>query len=365
MKPPWAAVLAVVLVAGCQASTSVETTAAPPSQSASASATSPTAPPSPTLPSIAECADLFEASDGRIAFTVQEGSAAGIATINADGSGFELVVEPGPAREQPHAGTVAPGWLPDGRILFTSNRAGGPDDFHLFIVDPGAGDPERLTNEPDQIEFDGAISADGSTLAYAVALATGDPAEPFRDVGIVLSDAHGGDAGQVTFPPKGTFDQWPDISPDGTKLAFSRGMGGDPGSALGSINVVNLDGTTSQGELTDPELDAIRPRWSPDGQWLLFSSNADNYATESANVWVVRSNGTGLRQLTFESGMSQAFFPDWSPDGQHIVYLHHRAGSGTQDLSIMALDGGPGCTLWEGTSSQLAGDPDWGQAGAE
>jgi Tol biopolymer transport system component len=112
-------------------------------------------------------------------------------------------------------------------------------------------------------------------------------------------------------------------------------------------------------EITDPVLDAIRPRWSPDGDQIVFSSNADNFMSESANIWAVAPNGTGLRQLTFESG-GQAFSPDWSPDGRHIVFLPTRPGGDTQDLAIIGLSGDGGCTLWRGTASMLAGDPDWG-----
>jgi Tol biopolymer transport system component len=309
---------------------------------------------------------MFDPSNGLIAFQVQKVGTAGIAVINADGSEYRQVVQMGPTRDQPESGTGSPGWLRYGYIIFTSNRAGGPDDFHLFVVDPfgpsAGGDGMQLTSDPAQIEWDGVGSADGSTLAFAVAAATGDPNEPLRDVGLTLSDADGDNQRLLFTPLAGTFDdRWPDISPDGKKIAFSRGMGGDPGSARGSIFVANIDGTGAH-ELTDPELDAVHPRWSPDGRWIIFSSNSDNYAIESANVWVVAADGTGLRQLTFESGgQSQAFFPDFGPDSQHFVFLSDNLGrSGTQDLAILSLDGSPGCTLWKGSAVQFAGDPDWG-----
>jgi Tol biopolymer transport system component len=327
------------------------------------SAPSPTPAPSPTLASsTAGCADLFRASDGRIAFTITSGDGAAIAAIDADGSGFRQVVEPGPGRAQPHAGTEAPHWIPQERVLFSSNRAGGPDDWHLFVVGASGGEPSQLTDDPGGIEYHGVPSPDGSSLAYAKAVATGNPAEPWRDAGIFVSDADGGGERQLTKPPEGTLDEWPDISPDGTMVAFSRGLGGAPGSARGSVYVVNLDGTGLR-QITDPELDAIRPRWSPDGRLIAFSSNADNHMSESANTWVVAPDGTGIRQLTFRSGMSQAFYPDWSPDGRNIVFLDHRVGSGTQDLATITLEGDTGCTLWRGTSSRLAGDPDWGPSG--
>ena len=331
-----------------------DTTPVPGSPSATNSAAAPT-----PAPSTVGCADVDPTLAGRIAFTLRSGNAAGIATIAADGSAFVQVVEPGPDRPQPHAGTAAPHWLPEDRILFGSNRAGGPDDWHLFVVDARGGDPRQLTSGSRAIEYHGVPAPDASTIAYAKAVATRDPAQPFREAGIFISDADGGGERQLTSPPDGTFDEWPDISPDGTRVAFTRALGGAPGSARSAILVVNLDGTMLH-EITDPKLNAIRPRWAPDGSLLVFSSNADNYSSASANVWSVAPDGTGLRQLTFASGTAQAFFPDWSPDGRHLVFLDHRAGSGTQDLAIIGRDGDFTCTLWSGMSSHLAGDPDWG-----
>jgi hypothetical protein len=176
MNRLWIGLTAVILVTGCAAPASGDTTSPPPSQSAARSAAPSVAAPSPA-PSISsgECADSLAASDGRIAFKIQSGEAGGIASINADGSGFRMVVESGSGRSQPHAGTEGPHWLPDARILFDSNRAGGPDDWHLFVVDAGGGEPEQLTDDPDRIEFYGAATPDGSTIAHVTAVGTGDP----------------------------------------------------------------------------------------------------------------------------------------------------------------------------------------------
>lgn len=352
----------VLLVAGCGASPAGDPTPEASNPRDSSSIAPPTSSPTSTPTAWSEtCADEVRVADGRIVFTVSGGAANSIATIDADGSGFRRIVEPGPGQQQRDTGNDGPRWLPDGRILF--NRADKPDDWHLYVVGADGGEPEQLTSGRDGIEGDGAMSPDGSTLAYQKVVATGDASEPLREAGIFLSDPNGGDERQLTTVPEGGVDELADFSPDGLRVAFSRALAGEPGSHRGSIWVVNVDGTGSQ-EITDPELDAIRPRWSPDGKLIVFSSNAENYESESANVWVVAADGTGLRQLTFQSGMSQAFFPDWSPDGRRLVFLRHRAGSGTQDLGIIDLNDDRGCTLWAGTSSQVPGYPDWGPPGA-
>jgi Tol biopolymer transport system component len=325
----------------------------------------PSVPPASTPPSsaptsvAAACEDLFDPADGRVTFALEIDGTKGIATINADGSAFRLVVDPEELREQPQGGAEAPHWTPDGRILFDSNRGGGPDGWHLFQVDATGGEPQQLTFSIDAIEYYGAPSTDGASLVYNKALATGDSAEPYAEAGIFLSDADGGNERQLTAPPAGAFDEWGDFSPDGTRVAFTRHLGGEPGSARGSVFIVNVDGSDLR-QVTDPELNALRPRWSPDGRLIVFSSNSDNFESEAANVWVVAPDGTGLRQLTHQAAPSQAFYPDFSDDGQHVVYINHTANSGTQDLAILALDGSATCILYRGTGSRLAGHMDWG-----
>jgi D-alanyl-D-alanine carboxypeptidase len=306
-----------------------------------------------------QCDDLFGPEDGRVAFSLAIDGTQGIAAINADGSDFALVVDPGEVRVQPHGGTEAPRWTPDHRILFSSNRAGGPDDWHLFMTAAAGGEPQQLTSATDAIEYYPAISTDGALLAYGKAIATGDPASPFDDAGIFVSDATGENERQLTVTPPGSIDEWVDFSPDGIQVAFVRHLGGEPGSARSAVYLVNVDGTDLR-PITDPELNATRPRWSPDGRLIVFSSNSDNFERESANVWVVAPDGTGLRQLTHQAVPSQAFFPDFSPDGRHIVYINHTAYSGTQDLAITSLDGSATCILYSGRRNHLAGDMDWG-----
>jgi Tol biopolymer transport system component len=361
-----------IVIAACTAAPAPTSTPVPTTPSPSV-ATAPTPSPSletepptaaPRSPSGAtDCDDEVARLDGRLAFQTIAGRAAGIATLNADGTDFQQVVEPGDQRDQPHFGTETPRWTADGRLIFSSNRAGGMDDWHIFVVDGEGGDPAQLTGSPDGIEYHGVMSPDGRSLVYAKAIASPGEPDPFREAGIFISDADGDNERQVTTAPEGAVDEHPDVSPDGTRIAFSRGLGGSPGNARGSIYVVNVDGTGLQ-QLTDPELDAIRPRWSSDGSLIVFSSNDDNFAVESANVWLVASDGTGLRQVTHESADGQAYFPDWSPDDQHLAFLHHVAGGSTLDVDVRSVDSGTPCTLWRGTSALAPGDPDWGASEA-
>jgi Tol biopolymer transport system component len=292
---------------------------------------------------------VFDATTGRVAMTVGAFEGVyGIAIVSADGSGFQQIVEPGQTRDQPHAGTEGPRWAPDGRILFGSNRAGGPDDWHVFAVAAAGAEPVELTGGDDGIEYNPVLSPDGSTLAYAKAVTTPDGPDPFRDAGLFVSDADGSNERQLTTTPAGAVDEWPDISPDGQWVAFNRAH-----AAEGGLYVIRLDGTGLR-QVIQATFEPLRPRWSPDGRWIVLSSNAERNQTESANVWIVAPDGSGLRQLTHESVPGQAWAPDWSPDGEHVVFVH---GPGV--LDVIGLDGTPTCTLWRGTGADAGWDPDW------
>ena len=97
--------------------------------------------------------------------------------------------------------------------------------------------------------------------------------------------------------------------------------------------------------------------WSPDGQRLIFSAyqfevgNPHEIAT--SELWTVRPNGTGLRQLTNTAALE--FAPVWAPDGQRIAYSE---GFNCATVVIANADGTPrrrvpGCK----------GGPDWAPGG--
>jgi Tol biopolymer transport system component len=340
---------------------------APPTGPSPTRAPSPTAAPSATpgqtgdaTPGGAVSASCAEIGipGGRVAFTVGDGQANGIGVVDTDGSGFRVVVEPKSIAGQPHGGTEGPSWIGPGRILFDSNRNGGPDDWHLFTVDERGSEPVQITKGADGIEYNGDMSPDGSFIAYAKAVA--DPDAVFVDAGIFIAGADGRHERQLTQTPPGGVDEWPAISPDGKKVAFTRGHVGD----AGGLFVVNLDGTGLT-RIVPGAMEPLRPRWSADGRQIAFHSNGDRFLAESANVWVAGADGTGSRQLTDESGGDQggqAFFPSWSPDGAYLVFVHHRRGSAANDLAVIPSVGGAPCILWYGTASAGAWESDWGPA---
>src|SRR3989442_11120792 len=93
--------------------------------------------------------------------------------------------------------------------------------------------------------------------------------------------------------------------------------------------VSRADGSDEHPLLKSASLD-YDPAWSPDGQWIVFTSEREG----SADLYRVKPDGTALERLTDDPAYDdQAAF---SPDGQQIVFVTTRAG-GTADLWILDL----------------------------
>ncbi len=122
-------------------------------------------------------------------------------------------------------------------------------------------------------------------------------------------------------------DTQPAWSPDGTRIAFARSLGG----CCSDIYVMDADGTNVTQVTTGPDPDNA-PTWSPDGTQLAFHSlRGANY-----DIYKVNVNGTGETRLTTDAGFDME--PDWSPDGTKIAFASTRAG-GADDVYRMTTSG--------------------------
>jgi TolB protein len=118
---------------------------------------------------------------------------------------------------------------------------------------------------------------------------------------------------------------------------------------------VNVDGTGLR-RLTPWRLDAgDHPDWSPDGRRLVFRSPADEF--DGSNLWTVRADGTGLKQLTHFGPAVQTLSASFAPDGKWIVISRTGRG-GPPDLFAIRADG----TGLRPITRTLKWDsaPDWG-----
>jgi Tol biopolymer transport system component len=137
----------------------------------------------------------------------------------------------------------------------------------------------------------------------------------------------------------------PTWSPDGRRIAFTAYQGSNR-----DLWMVNADGTNLHRLKRTPRLFEGEVDWSPAGRWLVFDSGS-----WVSDVYVMRTNGRGLRNLTPGGGFEGAGQPTWSPDGRRIVYATKRG------IWIMNADGGSQVRLTTSTFGDAV--PDWSPNG--
>lgn len=117
--------------------------------------------------------------------------------------------------------------------------------------------------------------------------------------------------------------------------------------------VSNADGTAERPLLGSGSLD-YNPAWSPDGQWIVFTSERNG----SADLYRVTPDGTGLQRLTTNRAYEDQ--ADVSPDGQKLAFVSTRA-DGTADLWIRDLGANRETPLTSGLSGDFR--PAWSPDG--
>ncbi len=81
------------------------------------------------------------------------------------------------------------------------------------------------------------------------------------------------------------------------------------------IYVADHDGGNARNLSVHPAFDGW-PLWSADGAWIVFASNRFGPAL-TGQLWLIRPDGSGLRQLTTgDWGHAQ---PSWSVSGDSIL----------------------------------------------
>ena len=170
--------------------------------------------------------------------------------------------------------SVWPRWSPDARQLAFLRDKGGDERFDVWLVDRDGEHERNLTNEPDVMH---------------------------RDIA------------------------W---SPDGTKLAYTANAAGK-GFAVHVIDVA----TGAKTALTDGARDDYQPRWSPDGDRLVFWSRRDAKRT-NADLYVIGVAGGDAKRLETRGGVDgESNDPRWSPDGGRISFTTDTRGR--QEIALV------------------------------
>jgi TolB protein len=238
---------------------------------------------------------------------------------DADGSHVRILLDSG---DDPST----PAWAPDGkRIAFVATVAGSTE---IFVVDADGTGRRQLTAAPGDDEHPH-WGTDGR-LWWDSGRTTPDLSAPWeqqhQEVHSMAPD--GTDVRQHT--QCRALCTYASLSPDGRWLAYRRvvpspGRNWDQsGSPRNSeIMVARPDGSDERNVSVDPAFDGW-PTWSHDSRWVAFASNRGGDANVG-QVYAVRPDGTGLRQLT--TGTWSNVQPAYTPDGRRLLTYRHLEGA--------------------------------------
>ena len=260
----------------------------------------------------------FEYSpDGtQLAYAQRAGDGTAITIADADGSDSHEVGV-GLSAEQ-----IA--WGPDGTtIAFVAPEGTGGGGSDVSILDLATGDvtPLPKLHGGDWVSI--AWSPDGASIALA-----GYPETPVADAWPA------GTGGLFIAPSDGSVAPTPlvtdaniellDWSPDSSRIAYGVHDNVDTGDYRWDIGVINADGS-GQVQLTDASGWDNIAVWSPDGQWIAFSSdrgaspaqqqsNADHTTGGIAGigVFLMRPDGSGVIPLFAPSDTMNSVPLDWT-----------------------------------------------------
>jgi Tol biopolymer transport system component len=158
-------------------------------------------------------------------------------------------------------------------------------------------------------------------------------------------------------------DSWSRCDARRTPIAFQSTVGTDVATfeifrvRSDGSGLVQLTTTEGTGQSTSPD-------WTPDGRTIVFTRSSSTDATH--DIWLMNADGSNQRNLTQTPGFNEQQ-PDVSPDGRQIVWFtdSHPSSTGARqnDLYVMNIDGTNRVRLT--TTDESDGGPDWSPDGTK
>jgi Tol biopolymer transport system component len=285
-----------------------------------------------------------------------------------------------------------PVWSPTGdRVAFVSQEKGFTN---IFVMNPDA--PGQTVNVATQVThyvesssiYELTWSPDGTRLAYE------RDQGGFRQIFLVAAD--GSTLTPLSIAAPG---EHPTFSPDGGKIAFSKGaeqvwttnadgsnaiapvtnaLGHDPtwspdGTFIAydhknaqfggwfDVNVANLAGGTPA-VLPANFAQWTLATWSPDGARLAYRSTVRDAVTmeDEGFIRIANRDGSGNVALPARSGVDIEFYdPSWSPDGSRITFMGLGEPPQPRALEVYVQSTGGAGQMQAITSGGGNSEPDW------
>jgi Tol biopolymer transport system component len=317
-----------------------------------------------------------------------------IVFYRADDNGFAQVWTANPDLSAPLQlthGNLNSGWAtwaPDGsRIAFDSDRSDPDPTDEVFVNDVftmrADGTDVHKVTDSHGFSGDPAFSPDGTRIAFDAnrGATSGAPGWPAAnpDLAIFTVRPDGSGLQRVTTPPAGSSDTEPRFSPDGQHIVFTRFQGGhflESGRVVGDTSalfVVRADGTGLR-RITGWGMKAGQADWSPDGSRIVFEVACCRLG--AGGIYTVNSTGGALTAVVNGHGVTgigndQAlqidgyYDPVWSPDGTKILAGREYLEAGVFRAGLVVVEADGTGLHWLAPAGGEEHQPDWGSAPLE
>ena len=259
--------------------------------------------------------------------------------INADGSDHRPLTSG-------NRNDFSPRWSPDGKKLLYASSAEGSVQLYLRWMDTGqTAKLTQLTRSPAGLSW----SRDGKWIAFRMLVP--DTPEPLAKM-----------------PPKPKGAAWAKPPKVIRRLQYRADGAGYLEAGYSQLFVLSAEGGTPR-QLTHGPYSVGPATWTPDSQFLLFTSNRRQdweYDPLNSEIYELSLAEGSIRALTDRQGPDRS--PEVSPDGKKIaylgfddryqgyqvtqLYLMNRDGSGKRVVAA-DLDRGVANIQWSGDSQGL------------
>lgn len=294
----------------------------------------------------------FSADDKQLIFQSAQGQQCDqIFIMNTDGSGRHLV-STGLGR------TTCSYIFPDGKhILYSSTHGAAPEcppppdyskgyswplyeSYEIYVAEIDGKNPRNITNSPNY-DAEATITRDGKHIVFT-SLRNGN-------LDIYTMDPDGKNVKQLTHELG--YNGGPFWSYDGKWIVYRAYHPKDPKDiaefkqllAAHRIRPVNLeiwvmkaDGTGKR-QLTSNGAANFAPYFFPDGKKIIFSSNmGDPKGMGNFDLYTINFDGTGLERITTNPTFDG--FPMFTSDGKRLVFASNRNAKAPHETNVFIAD---------------------------